>query len=186
MLYYIFNFLAQTVCQVYFTVTIDGRVVHSNENTNPKTFTNITVLAGDKKPAADASYRNLLWENFPVDHSFDIGTKVQNNKENKEIGTIDSWGPFFRVSFDLIIHSHDDQPEWWSGILSFLGNGGTSECYEIGDCIPAVLLTRAGDLEFYSTVDDYPSDYFDFQIEINHWYSIVIEQKSDNRKVMKL
>ena len=167
------------------------------EITNLESFTNVRVFAGDKsKPAADASYRNLLWENFRFDHvlttvphtidswgPLDVGIKIERNKE---IGIIDNWGPFFRVSFDLIIHSHDDQPEWWSGILSFLGNGGTSECYEIGDCIPAVFLTRAGDLEFYSTVDDYPSDYFDFQIEINHWYSVIIEQKSDNRKVMKL
>ena len=63
------------------------------------------VFAGDNsKPAADASYRNLSWENFHVDHSFDIGTKIQ---KNKEIGAIETWGPFFQISFDLIIHSLD-------------------------------------------------------------------------------
>ena len=36
-----------------------------------------------------------------------IGTKIMRDKE---IGTIDSWGPFFRISFDLIIHSfHKDE-----------------------------------------------------------------------------
>ena len=94
-------------------------MVHSIENTNPKTFTNVRVFAGDKKPAADASYRNLSWENFPVDHSFDIGTKVQ---KDKEIGTIDSWGPFFRVSFHLIIHSLHPSLQWTS-LLAFRGNG---------------------------------------------------------------
>ena len=95
------------------------------ENTNPKTFTNVRVFAGDKfKPAADASYRNLSWENFHVDHSFNIGTKIQ---KNKEIGTIDSWGPFFRVSFDLIIHSYVNG---YSSVLSFKGNGGTYDCCE--------------------------------------------------------
>ena len=43
-------------------MTIDGKEVHSVENTNPKTFTNVRVFAGDgSKPPSDASYRNLLW-----------------------------------------------------------------------------------------------------------------------------
>ena len=93
------------IYQVYFTVTIDGKEVQSVENANPKTFTNVKVFAGDKfKPAADASYRNLFWENFYVDHSFDIGTKIRGNKK---IGIIETWGPFFRIRFDLIIHSLD-------------------------------------------------------------------------------
>ena len=60
------------------------------------------MFAGDNsKPAADASYRNLSWENFHVDHNF--GTKVL---KDKQIGFIDTWGPFFHFSFDLIIYSH--------------------------------------------------------------------------------
>ena len=88
-------------------------------------FTNVRVFAGDKKPAADASYRNLLWENFHVDHSFNIGTKIQ---ENKQIGTIESWGPLFRVSLDLIIHSQDGGR---SSILSFQSNGATTKSEKI-------------------------------------------------------
>ena len=47
------------------------------ENTNLESFTNVRVFAGDKsKPPSDASYRNLLWENFHLDHTFDFGAKV--------------------------------------------------------------------------------------------------------------
>ena len=153
-------------------------MVHSIENTNPKTFTNVRVFAGDKKPAADASYRNLLWENFPVDHSFDIGTKVQNNKE---IGTIDSWGPFFRVSFDLIIHSlHASHGV--TSLLAFRGNGAVCDTCEFGEFVPDIYLNDS----FSKIQVDYLHDYVQFEIELNHWYNIIIEQKSPRAQVLRL
>ena len=153
------------------------------ENTNPKLFTNIRVFAGDKsKQAADASYRNLFWENFHVNHSFNIGTKVQRNKE---IGTIDSWGPLFRVSFDLIIHKFRHDTEW-SSLLSFRGNGATCDWCKIGDRVPALFLNNEfGRIQFSNNGENI-NDYFFFTIEPNHWYNINIEQKSINRKVIKL
>ena len=146
------------------------------------------MFAGDNfKPAADANYRNLSWENFHVDHSFNIGTKIQ---ENKEIGTIDSWGPFFRVSFDLIIHSL--RQEELSSLLAFRGNGATCDQCIIGDRIPALFLNnkgtgkgRDGEIQLSNTVEN-SKDYFHFKIELNHWYNIVIEQNSINGKVIKL
>ena len=158
-------------------------MVHSIENTNPKTFTNVRVFAGDKKPAADASYRNLLWENFPVDHSFDIGTKVQYDKE---IGTIDSWGPFFRVSFDLIIHSlHPSHP--WTSLLSFRGNGAVCNKCEYGDRVPAIFLDNLrGKIQVSNNGEHNIHDYFPPQIELNHWYNIIIEQKSTTGQVLRL
>ena len=158
-------------------------MVHSIENTNPKTFTNVRVFAGDKKPAADASYRNLLWENFPVDHSFDIGTKVQNNKE---IGRIDSWGPFFRVSFDLIIHSLHPSNRWTS-LLAFRGNGAVCDNCELGDRVPAIFLDNLfGTIQVSNNGEHNIHDYFPPQIELNHWYNIIIEQKSTTGQVLRL
>ena len=147
------------------------------ENTNPKSFTNVRVFAGDKsKPAADASYRNLSWENFHVDHSFNIRTKIQ---KNKEIGTIDSWGPFFRVSFDLIIQSFGRDE--WSSLLAFRGNGAICDDCKTGDRVPALFLhNRDGIIELSNSVNS-----FHFDVELNHWYNIIIEQKSVNRKVIK-
>ena len=158
-------------------------MVHSIENTNPKTFTNVRVFAGDKKPAADASYRNLLWENFPVDHRFDIGTKVQNNKE---IGTIDSWGPFFRVSFDLIIHSLHPSNRWTS-LLAFRGNGAVCNNCEYGDMVPAIFIDNlVSKIQISNNVDEHLDDHFQFKIELNRWYNIIIEQKSPRAQVLRL
>ena len=134
------------------------------------------MFAGDKfKPAADASYRNLFWENFHVDHSFDIGTKIQ---WNKEIGTIDSWGPFFRVSFDLIIHSL--RQEEWSSLLAFRGNGAICDNCKIGDRVPVLFLNNKDCvIQFSNTVNNLL-----FDVELNNWYNIIIEQKSVNGKVV--
>ena len=149
------------------------------ENANPKTFTNVRVFAGDKsKPAADASYRNLSWENFHVDHSFNIGAKIQ---DNKQIGTIDSWGPFFRVSFDLIIHSLNPIHEG-SSLLSFRGNGAVCNNCKNGDRVPALFLhNKHGVLQFSN---NYDNDYRLMDIFLNNWYNIVIEQKLVNSEVI--
>ena len=132
------------------------------ENTDPKVFTIVRVFAGDKfKKAADASYRN-----FDAGQNFNIGSNIQ--KSNK-IGTIGSWGPLFRVSFDLIIHSrHQDDKYDWSSVLTFL------------HAAPSIYLDKTSLL---TTVDN---KIFNFKIELNHWYNIVIEQKSVNGKVIKL
>ena len=139
------------------------------------------MFAGDKsKPAADASYRNLLWENFHVNNSFDIGAK---KLDNKEIGKIDSWGPFFRVSFDLIIHSLSTRYEW-SSLIFFRVYGAT--CAYCTDRVPALFVNnKFGLMEIQNTVRN-PREHFNFKIELSHWYNIIIEQKSVNGKVIQL
>ena len=143
-------------------MTFDGRQVHSVENTDPRKFTNVRVFAGDKfKKAADASYRN-----FDAGPNFNIGSNV---KKNNKIETIESWGPLFHVSLDLIIHSrHQDDKYDWSSVLTFL------------HAAPSIYLDKTSLL---TTVDN---KIFHFKIELNHWYNIVIEQKSVNGKVIKL
>ena len=95
-------------------------------------------------------------------------------KRNKEIGAINGvWGPFFRISFDLIIHSLDQYG--FSNILSFRTMnwwGG----------YPHVDLHSTGYLRFLHTVDFLQKNVFDFVIEKNQWYNIVIEQKLLKRK----
>ena len=138
------------------------------------------MFAGDIfKPAADVSYRNLLWENFHLNHSFDIGTKVL---EDKEIGTINSWGPFFHVSFDLIIHSLGEisrrESQNWYSVLAFV--------HEIGSELPAIELHSSGFLQFRNMFVNYSTYYkVIFNIKLNHWYNIIIDQKSVNGKVIR-
>ena len=50
---------------MYFSITIDGLQVDSQENTNAQSFDDVEVFAGDSfYPAADASYKNLIWKNL--------------------------------------------------------------------------------------------------------------------------
>ena len=167
------------------TLTIDGRKLHSIENTNPKAFTNVTVFAGDNlKPAADASYRNLLWESFLVGHSFQIGTKVMDKySKNLDIGTIDNWGPFFRVSFDLIIHSHGK-----NDCHSVLALKAKTDCFQDGDKIPAILVCKniRTYLEFVYSVNNNQKFMFKTNFKFKTWYKIVIEKKAVKGKVRSI
>ena len=138
------------------------------------------VFAGDKfKPAADASYKN-----FNAGPGFIVGYNAQ---KNNQIGTIDSWGPFFRVSFDLLIHSYDNDGEHFS-VLAFKGNGGTSDCCENGDRIPFITVVSSNQelqLSFANSVNQNGNYYFFFNINLETWYNIIIEQEYVNRMVSK-
>ena len=117
------------------------------------------MFAGDNyKPAAHASYRNLLWETS------------KNVKKNKEIGVINgTWGPFFRISFNLIIHSYvkGKGKQGWSSVLAF-------------DRKPSIDLKKNGELRFFFHQRKYS---FVTNVDLNRWYNISIEQKGNNRKV---
>ena len=140
------------------------------------------MFAGDKsKPPANASYRHLLWENFHVDHSFDIGTRIQGRYQNKLIGEIDSWGPFFRVSFDLNIHSISQNNEW-SGVLYFLGETDTDI---FG--LPNIYLHSSGVLAIYNNFLQNSQQSNGWRVNHtiveNHWYNIIIETKPEGKVI---
>ena len=83
----------------------------------------------------------------------------------------------------MIIHSHTQDD--WSNVLSFKGNGANSEWSQIGDRIPAILLSKDKSvLKITNTVNGNPDYHFYFKIELNRWYNIIIEQKSVNGKVI--
>ena len=164
-------------------MTIDGRQVHSVENTDPRTFTNVRVFAGDKfKPAADASYKN-----FNAGPGFNIGS---NTRKNNQIGTIDSWGPLFHISFDLIIHSFDYENRQKSkhgyfSVLAFKGKQRhglePEDCCKNGDRIPVIMVVSVNKelvICFAHSVNKNGNYYFqDFHINLETWYNIEIEQE---------
>ena len=93
-------------------------------------------------------------------------------KRNKEIGTINgTWGPFFRISFDLIIHSYvkGKGKQGWSSVLAF-------------DKKPSVDLNKNGELRIFFQQRKYS---FVTNVDLNKWYDISIEQKTENEKVKK-
>ena len=115
-------------------------------------------------------------------------------KKNNEIAAINgTWGPFFRVSFDLIIHSHKKGKgkKGWSSILAF--NNEISDCCNQqpikrsccnkGDNVPAITVTKKGVLIFTNSVNGNKNHKINFNIELNSWYNITIEQKPKKEKV---
>ena len=135
------------------------------------------MFAGDNfKPAADASYRN-----FDAGPSFHIGSNV---RKNNEIGTIDSWGPFFRVSLDLMIHSYNPE-NGWSSLLTFKGNGGTTNNIRNGDRIPGIFLNERDKYLTFSNAVEPKKNYQPHKINLSTWYNILIEQKIVNRNKVR-
>ena len=106
-----------------------------------------------------------------------------DTKRNTEIGTIASWGPWFRVSFELMINSLVRGGRWgWSNVLVFKGKGRRND-------IPGVWVHRDAryGLLFTNYVNGKRNYYFNnlIKIKLKKWYKIVIEQKSVNGKVRK-
>ena len=90
-------------------------------------------------------------------------------ERNKEIGTIDSWGPVFRISFDLIIHSYvkGKGKQGWTSVLAF-------------DRKPSVDLNKNGKLRIFFQKRKYT---FVSNVDLKKWYNITIEQKIKFKKV---
>ena len=108
-------------------------------------------------------------------------------KRNNEIGTIDSWGPLFSVSFDLIIHSNvkGKGKQGWSSILALKGNGGTSHCCKHGDRIPEIAINKNGKMRISNSVSGNKKYQFLSNVNLNKWFNIIVQQKQNNGKVIK-
>ena len=123
------------------------------------------IFAGDNSyPASNASYKNLVWENPAVPPDFEMPVIPA------VIGNIYTWGPFFRISFDLIVHSLHKEgkgKQGWTTILSF-------------DKKPDITLNKKGKLKIFFEKRKYN---FALNIDLNKWYNISIEQKNKKEKV---
>ena len=141
-------------------------------NNNPRTVDDVKVFASDNFfPPADASYKNLVWENF--------GVPSRTVKRNKLIGAIYFWGPLFRVSLDLIIFSFTSD---WSNILAFKGNGGNNDCCDNGDRVPLVNAGEGGLLQFSHSINGTGNYWTNTNLTANNWYNVVIQQVERNNK----
>ena len=97
------------------------------------------------------------------------------------IDSISSWGPCFRVSFDLKIHSKVSSQ--LSSILAFKGNGGLIDSNKNRDRTPAIFYNKNGHLHFTNAVSLNRNHSFDKKIDLQKWYHIEIEQKWKYEKV---
>ena len=111
---------------------------------------------------------------------------VEEIEENKEIGTIDIWGPMFRVSFDLIIHSYvrGKGRKGWTSVFSFKGNGGKRHCCKHGDRVPEIALDKNGGLRISNSVSGNAKYSFISKVRLKKWHSIIIEQAPTYGKVI--
>ena len=105
----------------------------------------------------------------------------QQIERGRKIDTVEAWGPFFRISFDLFITSFG--PSEWASILSFKGNGGTNNCCNNGDRVPIVQLHNNGQLFFINSVNGNGNAYFHTAVDTGKWYKIEIEQTRIGGKV---
>ena len=146
------------------------------ENANPKTYTDVKVISGLDGWRPDASYRDLVWENLPAPRDFE--TKI---RRNQKIGKIHSWGPFFRVSFDVNFVSLSQDSQLLS-VLAFIHASETGEIVPV----PGILHARGSLLVNNNVPEVRPINMVTYDnIERNRWYNLIIEQSSVNRKVMR-
>ena len=149
-------------------VKIDSEEINRLENNDPRSFENVQIYAGDYfNEPANALYQNLQYANIV--------------EKGRLIDTVSSWGPLFRISFDLFITSFG--PSVWSSILSFKGNGGTNNCCNNGDRVPIVQLRDNGELYFINSVNGNGNAHFHTAVETNKWLEIEIEQTKIEGKV---
>ena len=119
-----------------------------------------------------------------------IGLSGNLMKPKEEVGSIDFWGPQFRVSFDLVFQSKPTVAPgdtYYYTIVTFREKGGTSDCCNVGDRVPMLQhhLSPTEKLHFISAIGtngDY-NHIYPVVMELNRKYSFVFEQKSINNKV---
>ena len=103
------------------------------------------------------------------------------------VGTIENWGPLFRISFDLIFKSKPTSEQDYN-IVAFKGNGARSDCCNIGDRVPYLSYHPSETTErltFASAVGASGNwaYHHNLTVEINKTYNFFIEQKTFNNKV---
>ena len=99
-----------------------------------------------------------------------------NIVRNKLLGTIPSWGPFFRINCEIYLNSLGSATKSES-VLAFRGNNPISNVGQYGDRVPIIELYN-GKLYFFSalTPPDPKRDHVSVGVQTGKWYKIIIEQ----------
>ena len=139
---------------------------------------------------SDGIYRNFFFQNEETE-TINGKTERVNEEEiinlsgvvtkNNMIGTIESWGPHFRVSFEMKIKSFVAAK--WTNILSFKGNGAKESCCQPGDRAPAIFLqNKEKYLVFSHSVNGNGNYAYTYRgLQLNKWYKITVEQIKEIR-----
>ena len=102
-------------------------------------------------------------------------------EKNKQIGTVETWGPLYCVSLDLILFSPTTTH---SNIIAFKGNEARTNLQNYGDRTPHLELMGTT-LVLSSSISGNPHHVFwKTNVRLNQWFNIVIEQSSINETVI--
>ena len=106
-------------------------------------------------------------------------------KENKLIGSIPSWGPIFKISFDLKVLSFVTcSPDGVANYLTFTATD--NDCCKIGDRIPAFFTNSGGFLQLATQINENGNLVKSSpQLEENIWYKVEVEQFKEDKQVIK-
>jgi len=124
---------------------------------------------------------------------FDQEIRVENNKV---LASVPTWGPTFRISFELKILSFANcNPDKMANYLTFTATD--NNCCEIGDRVPAFFTNSGGFLQLATQIDENGNHIARSpNLEENVWYSVEVEQffedheyffvlRADGRQVFK-
>ena len=93
-------------------------------------------------------------------------------ESDKLIATLPSWGPAFRISFDMLIRSVD-KADWGTAFL-FASSGEDNR--KLGDRSPGLWTNRDGRLHVFSQVGTNPNLHQAVPITLGTWHRVQVEQ----------
>jgi len=168
----------------FFEVKVNGiRKVHVKNN-NPQHFTNVKVFAGDYHQPADAVIRFFYACQLREARSNPTCSKNKEIKveNNNLIGIIPSWGPTFKISFELKVVSFTTcNPMEMANYLTFTATD--NNCCDIGDRIPAFFTNSGGFLQLAMQINhDGNVIKSSPKLEENVWYKLEVEQLIQNNQ----
>jgi len=105
------------------------------------------------------------------------GTPV---RRNNLIGLIPSWGPYFKISLDLMVFRHSKNI--WTSVLAFKANNGVTNSKKHGDRIPAIFLHKDGFIGIRSSINGNINYWSNHRIKLQKWHKIIMEQVSIYKK----
>ena len=99
------------------------------------------------------------------------------------LGSVETWGPQYRISFDLMINSLvPGNTDGWSSVLRFKRKGAGNAGFN-GERVPSININKNRMSLNVANLDGMGYYYYDIAVELNKWYNIILQQKVTNGQV---
>ncbi|XP_065656161.1 uncharacterized protein LOC100212432 isoform X5 [Hydra vulgaris] len=163
--------------EVYtFIVYIDGKVIHSVENTKPQSFKNVKVYTADPwYDTQDASLKDLRVINGNVEKL--IEDKETPLVQRNQVAVIPKLEKSFRVYFDVKPKSFSNG---WHNVIHFTIG---SDINKYGDRVPGVWFHNSGDGSLYiaAPINGNLDRVFKTEpLPLNEWSHVEISQQLES------